>query len=146
MQGNVHDYGRLLFLQADGGEFSETEILDFLRNFLIAGRDTTSILLTFAVYMLSQHPDVEARVLDEIEAVIPDGAITYDKIVQLRYTKAVLQETLRLFPPGTVAAPLIDLLDHDALNGTMMHTTNASSVALSFHLVHYLTVIMRSAD
>jgi cytochrome P450 len=86
--------------QADGSDFTETEILDFLRNFLIAGRDTTAELLTWTVYMLSQNPDVEAHVLSEIASVIGDAPLTYENVNQLKYLKAVLQEVLRLYPPG----------------------------------------------
>jgi cytochrome P450 len=89
-------------VQADGSPFSEADILDFLRNFLIAGRDTTAELLTWCVYLLSQHADVEAAVLAEIDTVIGAGPITMEALQQLKYTKAVLQETLRLYPPGTM--------------------------------------------
>jgi cytochrome P450 len=82
-------------------------MMDFLRNFLIAGRDTTAELLTWTVYMLSQNPDVETRVLTEIATVIGDAPLTYENVSQLKYLKAVLQEVLRLYPPGTYSDSLV---------------------------------------
>ncbi|KAF8307676.1 cytochrome P450 [Clavulina sp. PMI_390] len=75
-------------------------IRDSLMNMLIAGRDTTACLLTFATYALSQHSDVLAKLREEILSVIgPTNAPTYDSIRELKYLRAVLNETLRLFPP-----------------------------------------------
>ncbi|KAF8306199.1 cytochrome P450 [Clavulina sp. PMI_390] len=75
-------------------------IRDSLMNMLIAGRDTTACLLTFATYALSQHPEVLAKLREEILSVIsPTDVPTYDSIRDLKYLRAVLNETLRLFPP-----------------------------------------------
>ncbi len=65
-----------------------------------AGRDTTAISLSFALYQLSLHPDVEARVLQEIQREVGDGPLTIANLSALEYTKRVIMETLRMFPPG----------------------------------------------
>ena len=58
------------------------------------------VTLSFCVYLLSLHPDVEAKVLAEFEEVVGDAEVmTLDLVRQCRYTKQVLHETLRLFPP-----------------------------------------------
>lgn len=73
---------------------------DEIMNLLVAGRDTTASLLTFAVYMLSQHPDVLRRLREEIVAQVgPSGQPTYEDFRNMKYLRAVLNETLRLYPP-----------------------------------------------
>ncbi|CAG8700016.1 15178_t:CDS:2, partial [Acaulospora colombiana] len=73
-----------------------------LLNILLAGRDTTAALLTFVIYMLSQHPDVEEKLRDEINKtwIDQDEQPTYETVKKMKYLRAVLDETLRLFPPG----------------------------------------------
>jgi len=78
----------------------KTVITDETLNILIAGRDTTAALLTFTVYMLSQHPDVLQKLRAEVlEHVGTSRMPTYDDIRSMKYLRAVLNETLRLFPP-----------------------------------------------
>jgi cytochrome P450 len=81
-------------------KFGDQYLLDVLKNFLIAGRDTTAISLSWAIYMISQHPNVEERLLNEINAVTrKDGGITYENQAELKYMRHVIDETLRLYPP-----------------------------------------------
>ncbi|KAI9572476.1 cytochrome P450 [Boletus coccyginus] len=69
-------------------------------NIMIAGRDTTAATLTFAVYMLSQHPDVLARLREEIVAKVgPSGRPTHDDMRDMKYLRAFINEVLRLYPP-----------------------------------------------
>ncbi|CUA76640.1 Cytochrome P450 52E1 [Rhizoctonia solani] len=76
-----------------------TLITDELVNILLAARDTTASLLTFTTYLLTQHPKVLHRLREEIrEHVGPDAAPTYEHIKGMKYLRAILNETLRLFP------------------------------------------------
>jgi len=75
-------------------------IADETINILIAGRDTTAALLTFTIYMLTQHPSVCQKLREEIlEIVGPNRMPNYDDVRKMKYLRAVLNETLRLFPP-----------------------------------------------
>ncbi|EIW61465.1 cytochrome P450 monooxygenase pc-3 [Trametes versicolor FP-101664 SS1] len=68
-------------------------------NILLAGRDTTAAALTFGVYLLCQHPDIFKRLRDEIiEHVGLTRRPTYDDIRNMKYLRAFLNETLRLYP------------------------------------------------
>lgn len=70
-----------------------------LINFLIAGHETTSGALSFALYFLSRHPDVVARARAEIDEVWDeDQRPEFEKIAKLRYVRRVLDESLRLQP------------------------------------------------
>ncbi|KAF5358875.1 hypothetical protein D9757_012299 [Collybiopsis confluens] len=74
-------------------------IKDELVNILVAGRDTTASLLTFATYILTQRPDLTKRLRKEIlDFVGPNARPTYRNIVDMKYLRAFLNETLRLYP------------------------------------------------
>ncbi|PPQ85711.1 hypothetical protein CVT25_002479 [Psilocybe cyanescens] len=73
---------------------------DELVNLLVAGRDTTMCLLTYAIYMLAEHPGIEKRLREEIFAKVgPTEAPKYEQMREMRYVKAFLNEVLRLYPP-----------------------------------------------
>ncbi|KAI9203738.1 cytochrome P450 [Polychytrium aggregatum] len=74
--------------------------------FMIAGHETTSGLLTWTLYMLATHPDVELKVRREVEAVFSktNGTLDDKNVSELKYTLAVLKETLRLYPSAPAFA------------------------------------------
>ncbi|KAF5329227.1 hypothetical protein D9619_009315 [Psilocybe cf. subviscida] len=75
-------------------------IKDELFNLLVAGRDTTSSLLTFSFYVLTQHPDIEKRLRDEIfKFVGPTAVPDYCHMRDMKYMRAFLNEVLRMYPP-----------------------------------------------
>ncbi|XP_039081439.1 cytochrome P450 3A12 [Hyaena hyaena] len=67
--------------------------------FIFAGYEPTSTSLSFLVYELATHPDVQQKLQEEIDATFPNKAPpTYDALVQMEYLDMVLNETLRLYP------------------------------------------------
>ncbi|RDD87820.1 cytochrome P450 [Streptomyces parvulus] len=73
--------------------------------FLVAGHETTSGALSFALHYLAQHPDVAARVRDEVDRVWGGtGTPGYEQVARLRYTRRVLDESLRLWPTAPAFA------------------------------------------
>ena len=81
----------------------DTLLQDVVLSLLFAGYDTTSIGLTYALYLITQHSDVRRHILDELDAVGGGGAAFLDNDARrLVYTRAVIQETLRLYPPAYV--------------------------------------------
>ncbi|KAG8855030.1 hypothetical protein FRB96_007225 [Tulasnella sp. 330] len=75
-------------------------IRDELLNILLAGRDTTAANLTFTVYFLAMHPPVLARLRAEIMEVIgPTERPGFEQIKDMKYLRAVINESLRLLPP-----------------------------------------------
>ncbi|GAB1290356.1 Cytochrome P450 3A13 [Apodemus speciosus] len=80
---------------------SDLEIVAQSIFFIFAGYETTSSTLSFALYLLATHPDVQKKLQDEIEAALPNKApVTYDALVQIEYMDLVVNETLRLYPVG----------------------------------------------
>uniref|UniRef100_F6SQM5 Cytochrome P450 3A n=1 Tax=Equus caballus TaxID=9796 RepID=F6SQM5_HORSE len=67
--------------------------------FIFAGYETTSSSLSFLMYFLATHPDVQQKLQEEIDVTFPNKAPpTYDALVQMEYLDMVLNESLRLFP------------------------------------------------
>lgn len=77
----------------------DERIRDQLLTMLIAGHDTSTALLSWALYVLSSRPDIQATAHAEIDAVLGDNAPDYVGVGQLRYLEQVLNETLRMYPP-----------------------------------------------
>ncbi len=73
--------------------------------FLVAGHETTSGALSFALHYLSRHPDVAARARAEVDRVWGDAvAPGYEQVAKLRYVRRVLDEALRLWPTAPAFA------------------------------------------
>uniref|UniRef100_F7B7M2 Thromboxane-A synthase n=1 Tax=Ornithorhynchus anatinus TaxID=9258 RepID=F7B7M2_ORNAN len=80
---------------------SDTGILAQAVAFVFAGYETTSSALSFISYNLATHPDVQQKLQEEIDKVLPNKSpLTYDAIVQMEYLDMVINETLRLYPIG----------------------------------------------
>ncbi|KAK0443576.1 cytochrome P450 [Armillaria borealis] len=72
-------------------------VQDELVNVLVAGRDSTASLLTMAVYMMCEHPDMVTRLRTEILGKVGNRLPTYEDIRGMKYLRAFLNETLRLY-------------------------------------------------
>ncbi|KLO20137.1 cytochrome P450 monooxygenase pc-1 [Schizopora paradoxa] len=73
---------------------------DEILNIMIAGRDTTASTLTFAVYCLAMYPEILARLRQEVLTKVgTERHPTYDDLRDMKYLRAVINETLRLYPP-----------------------------------------------
>lgn len=82
----------------DGQE--DEVVRDTMICFIMAGRDTTSAAMTWLFYLLSCHPDVEDEVLKEIGAMENDeDLVKFEGLKQLRWLKACICESMRLYPP-----------------------------------------------
>eukprot|EP01120_Amphizonella_sp_Union-15-10_P008498 TRINITY_DN3065_c0_g2_i1.p1 TRINITY_DN3065_c0_g2~~TRINITY_DN3065_c0_g2_i1.p1 ORF type:complete len:245 (+),score=45.54 TRINITY_DN3065_c0_g2_i1:3-737(+) len=92
-------FSRFLVAKDDNGKpFEDKYLRDVFMNFLLAGRDTTAALICWTLYSLSGHPDIEKKVLQEISTVVKGSIPTHHELEDLKYTKQVLSETLRLYP------------------------------------------------
>ncbi|WP_420309758.1 cytochrome P450 [Streptomyces sp. YS-B37] len=103
---------------ADGTTLDTANIRNQVITFLIAGHETTSGAMSFALYYLSKHPAVLQLVQREVDALWGDTADpepTYDEVGRLTYTRQVLNEALRLWP--TAAAFSRHALEDTVLGG-----------------------------
>lgn len=84
----------------DGRHFSDRELIDELITLIVAGYETSAGTLNWAWYLLATHPGAEATLLAEARRLMPDrDAITIDSVTDMHYAQAMLEETLRLYPP-----------------------------------------------
>lgn len=100
------DQGDLLSLllsaqDEDGTAMTDAQIRDEAITIFLAGHETTANMLAWTWYALSQNPDAEAKFHAEIDA-LPTDAPGLDELPQLSYTRRVLSESLRLYPPGWI--------------------------------------------
>lgn len=98
------DLVSLLVSARDGDDrLSDDEIRDQILIFMLAGHETTSTSLTFAVHLLGRHPKIQQRVRDEVQRVLGDRAPTATQLMsELPYTAAVIKEAMRLYPAAPV--------------------------------------------
>ncbi|WP_319450899.1 MULTISPECIES: cytochrome P450 [unclassified Mycobacterium] len=106
-----------------GLPLSDADIGNDLLIFMLAGHDTTATALTYALWALGHHPDVQDRVAAEA-AELGDRQLTADDVSRLGYTTQVLREALRLCPPaagvGRLAVRDIDVDGHRVEAGTLI--------------------------
>lgn len=78
------------------------EITDQVLTFMVAGHETTSNALAWALFALDQHPEVERKLRAEVRSTLassPTGNLTWEALADLEYLNAVCLEVLRLYPP-----------------------------------------------
>jgi cytochrome P450 len=94
------DFLSVLLRARERGAVDDEQIRDEVMTMLLAGHDTTALTLTYAWYLLSQHPAAERRVHEEVDRVLDDGRPPdAEGVEQLAYTERVLKESMRLYPP-----------------------------------------------
>ncbi len=85
-----------------GQGMSDQQVRDEVITLLIAGRETVSDARTWTWYLLSQYPGVEHRLHTELDTVLGGHLPAVDHLARLSYTRMVLAEALRLYPPAWV--------------------------------------------
>lgn len=112
----------ILLRAQDQGEQSPEQLRDEVVTMLLAGHDTTALTLTYAWYLLSQHPDKRERVYEEVDTL--DGAPTMDDVREFEYVEWVINEAMRLYPPVYAlfreATDDVELLDYEIPDGSMI--------------------------
>jgi cytochrome P450 len=98
----------------------------------MAGHETTANVLSWMWYLLSQAPEVEKKLHQELERELGGKIPTYEDINKLPYTRAILDETMRLYPPVPVLAR--QAREDDTINGK--HVPAHSNVLIVPWLLH----------
>ena len=83
----------------EDSRMSDEMVRDEAVSLYIAGHETTATTLTYALYLVSRHPEVEKRFHAELDDVLGDRDATLDDLPRLPLTDQIIRETLRLYPP-----------------------------------------------
>ena len=125
--------GMLLSVRDDAGRpMAISEIRDQLVTFIVAGHETVASALGWAWGLIAAHPQVGDRIAQEADAVAPDRAITFADYRELTYTRAVIDETLRLYPPAWLITR--SALGNDVIDG--VHVPAGALIIMSPWLLH----------
>ncbi|MGG4266800.1 cytochrome P450 [Peribacillus simplex] len=83
----------------DGLGMTSQQIRDELMTIFLAGHETTTNALSWALYALSKHPEVQSKLFSEVDSIIGRRTPKPDDFMKLPYTQNIIQETLRMYPP-----------------------------------------------
>ncbi|XWX04041.1 cytochrome P450 [Aggregatilineales bacterium SYSU G02658] len=91
----------LISAESETGErMTDEQVRDEALTIVLAGHETTANAMTWTFYLLSEHPEVEARLREEVVRVLGDRPPTLADLPQLTYTEQVIKESMRLYPPA----------------------------------------------
>ncbi|PKI77097.1 hypothetical protein CRG98_002600 [Punica granatum] len=106
--------------------FSDRFLMDFCVSFILAGRDTSSVALVWFFWLVYEHPDVESRILHELQEILSlrgtankekssseEVVFTTQELNKMVYLQAALSESLRLYP--AVPMEIKEVLEDDVL-------------------------------
>ena len=86
----------------DEGRMTDAQVRDEAMTIFLAGHDTTANALTWTWYLLSQHPEAADTLHAELDTVLEGRVPTVDDLPRLPYARAVLAESMRLYPPAWI--------------------------------------------
>lgn len=118
--------------EESGTGMDDKELRDQIITLFIAGHETTANALSWALYLLSMHPESERRLYSEISEVLGDRAPTEADLDDTLYCQYVLEEAMRLYPPIPMIARYS--LGDDVLGG--YHIPAGSGILLSQYVTH----------
>jgi cytochrome P450 len=108
----------------DGTAMSDQQIRDEAVTILLAGHETTAVALSWTFALLARHPAVADKLHAELDESLGEQVPTVDDLPRLDYTRRVLSESMRLFPPawmiGRQAVSDLELLGYDVPAGTVL--------------------------
>jgi cytochrome P450 len=132
---------KLIIVQADDGSaMTDTQLRDEIITILIAGHETTSNALTWTYYLISQNPQIERRVFEEIDQVLGGNGEEYKQpsiadLPKLKYVEKVFRESMRLYPPVWTMGRFA--VNDYPLGGYMI--PKGSSLMFSQYVMHHST-------
>jgi cytochrome P450 len=119
--------------EGDGGGMTDLQVRDEAMTIFIAGHETTANAMTWTWYLLSEHPEAEAKLHAEIDAALEGRLPTADDVARLTYTEMVLAESMRLYPPAWT-------IGRRALNDYRfgeLHVPAGSIILMSQYVTHH---------
>ena len=113
-------------------QMTDKQLRDEAVTLFLAGHETTALALSWTLYLLSGHPEVEARLREEIHTVLAGRLPTLADLPRLTYTRQVLEESLRFYPPAWLTER--KAIQDDVLNG--YHIPAGTTLAITQYVTH----------
>jgi cytochrome P450 len=118
---------------AETGEgMSEAQLRDEILTIFLAGHETTANALNWTFYLLAQHPDAEARLHAELDTVLGGRTPAFADLAELKWTRMVIEEAMRLYPPAHTIARTA--AGEDTIGG--VRVPPGASITISMYVTH----------
>jgi cytochrome P450 len=118
--------------EESGEGMSDQQVRDEVFTVFMAGYETTSTVMAWVWYLIWQHPEVERRLQREVSDVLNERTPTFEDLPRLTYTKTIIEEAMRMYPPGWMI-PRSTLAD-DTIGGLPVKA--GTTVLISPYVVH----------
>ena len=117
----------------DTGEgMTVNQLIDEIKILFIAGHETTANALTFTLHLLGNNPEIQQKIFEEIIAIEAQYESTVEQLQKMTYTTAVLNESMRLFPPAWITDR--QNLEDDRVGD--YHLKKGTLIGVSFYALH----------
>ncbi len=115
-----------------GAPMSTQQLIDEISILFVAGHETTANALTFTTFLLAKHPEIQQKILEEVQQPGLEALSILERIQKLEYTKAVIDESMRLYPPAWITDR--ENLEDDQIGE--YHLRKDTLVGVSFYELH----------
>ena len=115
-----------------GEGMSDKQLRDEILTIFLAGHETTANALTWTWYLLARHPEAEARLHDELDRVLGGRPPSFADLAELKWTRMVLEEAMRLYPPAHTISRTA--LGEDRIGG--VRVPRGASITISIYVTH----------
>lgn len=121
--------------EQDGLKMGNMQLRDELMTIFLAGHETTANALSWTLYLLSQNPEAEKKLHEELDSVLGNDIPIPQHFSQLTYTQNIIWESLRLFPPAYVIGRQVN----QDINIGDYHFKKGEMVLISQYVMHRKT-------
>ncbi|MEO5777093.1 MAG: cytochrome P450 [Flavobacterium sp.] len=117
----------------DTGEgMSTQQLIDEIKILFIAGHETSANAMTFTLHLLGNHPEIQQKIFDELIEIESQTADLVEQLQKMTYTNAVINESMRLYPPAWITDR--ENIEDDNLLG--YHIKDKTLIGVSFYELH----------
>lgn len=115
-----------------GESMSMQQLIDEIKVLFIAGHETTANALTFTLHFLGRYPEIQQKIFDEITEIESHTDNVIEQLQKMTYTNAVLNESMRLYPPAWITDR--ENVEDDSL--TEFKIKKSTLIGISFYELH----------
>ena len=115
-----------------GEGMSDKQLRDEILTIFLAGHETTANALTWTWYLFAQHPEAEAQLHHELDQVLGTRMPTFADLAELKWTRMVIEEAMRLYPPAHMIARTA--IGEDRIGGVRIPA--GALITISIYVTH----------